>query len=163
MFLRSLVQKRLFSQSTLLQAVRVQKPAPQWKATAVVNKEFKEISSKDYLGNWMVLFFYPLDFTFVWYVLFNSPTEIIEYSERIDEFEKLNTKVVGCSVDSKFSHLQWINTPRKEGGLGEMKIPLISDLNKQIADDFEVLVDGGMAARGTFIIGTFINRSQRNC
>jgi alkyl hydroperoxide reductase subunit AhpC len=93
-----------------------------------------------------VLFFYPLDFTFV------CPTEIIEFSERSAEFRELGAEVVGVSVDSKFSHLAWINTPRKKGGLGEMKIPLISDIKKELARDFGVLLDDGIAARGTFII-----------
>lgn len=126
---------------------RVKQPAPDFKAAAVVNKEFKTISLADYKGkNWLVLFFYPLDFTFV------CPTEIIEYSERAAEFEALGAKVVGASVDSKYSHLAWINLPRKEGGLGDMKIPLIADLNKKIATDYGVLHDGEIATRGTFII-----------
>jgi alkyl hydroperoxide reductase subunit AhpC len=135
--LRPLISKRFIS---------IQKPAPQWTAPAVVNQDFKDISSKDYLGKWLVLFFYPLDFTFV------CPTEIIEYSERSSEFKQLGAEVVGVSVDSKFSHLAWINTPRRQGGLGEMKIPLVSDLTKQMSKEFGVLLDGGIAARGTFII-----------
>ena len=125
---------------------RVQKPAPEWTASAVLDKKLTTLSSRDYLGKWLVMFFYPLDFTFV------CPTEIIEYSKRSPDFEKLNTKVVGCSVDSKYSHLAFINLPRKEGGLGEMKIPLVSDLTKSISRDFGVLLDDGVAARGTFII-----------
>ncbi|KAJ3273772.1 thioredoxin peroxidase Tpx1 [Terramyces sp. JEL0728] len=125
---------------------RVQKPAPEWAAPAVVNEQFQDISSTDFLGKWLVLFFYPLDFTFV------CPTEIIGYSERVGEFEELNANVVGVSVDSKFSHLAWINQPRKDGGLGEMKIPLVSDLNKTISDSYGVLLEDGTAARGTFIV-----------
>jgi alkyl hydroperoxide reductase subunit AhpC len=101
---------------------------------------------KDYQGKWLVLFFYPLDFTFV------CPTEIIEFSERSKEFEAINTNVVGVSVDSKFSHLAWINMARKDGGLGQMKIPLVSDITKEISRDYGVLLKDGVAARGTFII-----------
>ncbi|KAI8902518.1 peroxiredoxin-2 [Globomyces pollinis-pini] len=142
---KSITNKRfLFSNIHSLAAV--QKLAPVWTAPAVVNNDFVTINSKDYLGKWLVLFFYPLDFTFV------CPTEIIEYSERSSEFEKLGASVVGVSVDSKFSHLAWINQPRKEGGLGSLKIPLVSDLTKKISSDYGVLLDDGIAARGTFIV-----------
>jgi alkyl hydroperoxide reductase subunit AhpC len=130
--------------------VKVQEKAPFFKAEAVVDGEFKQISLDDYKGKYLVLFFYPLDFTFV------CPTEIIAFSERADEFRKLNCEVVGASIDSKFSHFAWINTPRKAGGLGEMKIPLLADVTKQISKDYGVLIekgdDNGVAARGTFII-----------
>merc|ERR1712200_193699 len=117
------------------------------KATAVVNGKFEEISSSQFEGNYLVLFFYPLDFTFV------CPTEIIEFSDRVEEFQKLNTAVVGASVDSHFSHLAWINTPRKKGGLGEMKIPLLADTPCDIAKRYGVLKeDEGIAFRGLFII-----------
>ncbi|KAL2915855.1 cTPxI [Polyrhizophydium stewartii] len=129
---------------------RVQHPAPAWSARAVVNKQFVNLSSQDFAGKWLVLFFYPLDFTFV------CPTEIIAFSERIEEFRKLNAEVVGASIDSVHSHLAWINMPRKEGGLGHMNIPLISDVTKNIAHEYGVLVDSGkdigLALRGTFII-----------
>ncbi|KAJ3272780.1 Peroxiredoxin-2 [Borealophlyctis nickersoniae] len=129
---------------------RVQKPAPPFTAGAVVNGQFKDVSLTDYKGKWLVLFFYPLDFTFV------CPTEIIAFSERIEEFRALGAEVVGASVDSKHSHLAWINTPRKEGGLGPMKIPLLADITKKIAHDYGVLADSGpdvgVALRGTFII-----------
>ncbi|KAJ3000177.1 peroxiredoxin [Globomyces sp. JEL0801] len=147
---KSITNKRfLFSNIHSLAAV--QKLAPVWTAPAVVNNDFVTINSKDYLGKWLVLFFYPLDFTFV------CPTEIIEYSERSSEFEKLGASVVGVSVDSKFSHLAWINQPRKEGGLGSLKIPLVSDLTKVFNifisnSDYGVLLDDGIAARGTFIV-----------
>jgi|UniRef100_A0A7S4G8L5 peroxiredoxin (alkyl hydroperoxide reductase subunit C) len=125
---------------------KVQGKAPAWKAQAVVNGEIKEISLDDYKGKYLVLFFYPLDFTFV------CPTEIIAYSEAAAEFAKIDCNVVGVSVDSAFCHLAWINTPRKEGGLGEMKIPLVADLDKSIAKDYGVLIDGGVSLRGLFII-----------
>jgi len=98
-------------------------------------------------GKWLVLFFYPLDFTFV------CPTEITAFSDRAGDFKAVNTEVVACSVDSKFSHLAWINTPRKEGGLGSMKIPILADLTRQIAADYGVLIEeAGIALRGLFII-----------
>ncbi|KAI8909535.1 thioredoxin-like protein [Gorgonomyces haynaldii] len=131
-------------------APQVQKKAPQFKAEALVDGQFKVLSLDDFKGKYVVLFFYPLDFTFV------CPTEIIAFSDRIEEFKKLNAAVIGCSVDSKFSHLAWTQQPRKEGGLGEMKIPLLADITKQIAADYGVLVDegedAGVALRGTFII-----------
>ncbi|KAJ3227415.1 dihydrolipoamide dehydrogenase precursor [Clydaea vesicula] len=126
--------KRSITNGSFVQA-RVTKPAPLFTAPAVVNKEFKDVSLSDYKGKWVVLFFYPLDFTFV------CPTEIIAFSERSNEFEQLDAQVLGCSVD------------RKEGGLGEMKIPLISDINKKISLSYGVLLrEAGVAARGTFII-----------
>lgn len=124
----------------------VQKAAPEFKGKAVVGHEFRDISLSQYKGKWVVLFFYPLDFTFV------CPTEIIDFSNKIEEFKKLNAEVIGCSVDSQYTHLAWINTPRKEGGLGAINYPLLSDLNKDIAQNYGVLADGGVALRGLFII-----------
>jgi alkyl hydroperoxide reductase subunit AhpC len=125
----------------------VQKPAPDFKATAVVNGTFEEISLSDYKGKYVVLFFYPLDFTFV------CPTEIIAFNEHLKEFTKRNTAVLGVSVDSQYTHLAWINTDRKKGGLGGLDYPLISDLTKKIAADYGVLtIDGAVALRGLFII-----------
>ncbi|WP_061296437.1 peroxiredoxin [Leptospira interrogans] len=120
--------------------------APDFKAEAVLGKEIKEIKLSDYKGKWVVLFFYPLDFTFV------CPTEIIEYDNKLAEFKKLGTEVLGVSVDSAFTHLAWKNTPKKEGGIGEIKYPLIADLTKSISRDYNVLTEGGVALRGTFII-----------
>ncbi len=126
---------------------QVTSPAPDFKATAVMpDKTMQEISLADYRGKWVVLFFYPLDFTFV------CPTEIIAYSDKQVEFEKIGAQAIACSVDSQYTHLAWINTPRADGGLGEMKIPLLADLNKDIARDYGVLLGGGVALRGTFII-----------
>jgi len=124
----------------------VQKDAPDFKAEALVGKGFKDISLSDYKGKWVVLFFYPLDFTFV------CPTEITAFSDRHDEFKKLGAEVLGCSVDSKFSHLAWANTPRKEGGLGEIKYPLLADITKKVARDYGVLVNDAVALRGLFLI-----------
>jgi peroxiredoxin 1 len=124
-------------------------PAPHFQGTAVVNGEFKQISLKDYSGKYVVLFFYPLDFTFV------CPTEIIAFSDRVQEFKDIGCEVIACSTDSHFSHLAWTNTPRKDGGLGEMKIPLLADKNMQISRAYGVLnEDVGIDFRGLFIIDT---------
>ncbi|XP_051883180.1 thioredoxin-dependent peroxide reductase, mitochondrial [Pristis pectinata] len=128
-------------------APAVTQPAPFFKGTAVVNGEFKEISLDDYKGKYLVIFFYPLDFTFV------CPTEIVAFSNKANEFHDVNCEVIGVSVDSHFSHLAWINTPKKSGGLGHMNIPLLSDLTKQISRDYGVLLENaGIALRGLFII-----------
>ncbi|XP_071447655.1 peroxiredoxin 2-like [Hetaerina americana] len=125
----------------------LQKPAPFFKGPAVVDGAFKDISLTDYKDKYLVLFFYPLDFTFV------CPTEIIAFSEKADEFKKINCEVVGVSCDSHYSHLAWINTPRKEGGLGEMNIPLLADKSMAIAKAYGVLnEESGIPFRGLFII-----------
>lgn len=125
----------------------LQKPAPNFKGIAVVDKQFKEISLQDFKGNYLVLFFYPLDFTFV------CPTEIIAFSDRIDEFKKINCDVVAASCDSHFSHLAWMNVPRKEGGVGDLKIPLLADKSFSIAKAYGVLnEETGIPFRGLFII-----------
>ena len=121
--------------------------APDFTATAVVDQEFKEISLSQYRGKYVVLFFYPLDFTFV------CPTEITAFSDRHADFASRNTEVLGVSVDSQFSHLAWVQTDRKNGGLGDIAYPLVADLNKTIARDYQVLdEDAGIALRGLFII-----------
>lgn len=127
-------------------AVCVQQEAPDFAATAVIGSGFEDIKLTDYRGKYVVLFFYPLDFTFV------CPTEIIAFSEKASEFEARNAQVLGVSVDSHFTHLAWKNTPRAEGGLGEINYPLVADLNKQIAADYGVLLDAGIALRGLFVI-----------
>ncbi|MDH3976654.1 MAG: peroxiredoxin [Deltaproteobacteria bacterium] len=125
----------------------VQFPAPDFTAQAVMpDNSFKEIKLSDYKGKWTVLFFYPLDFTFV------CPTEITAMSDRHKEFKELNAEVIGVSVDSHFSHLAWKSTSRKEGGLGEITYPLVADLKKTISTDYGVLLDAGIALRGLFII-----------
>jgi len=127
--------------------LRITGPAPSFQGMAVVDGQFKQISLADYSGKYLVLFFYPTDFTFV------CPTEIIAFSDRSDEFRKINCELVGCSTDSHFSHLAWINTPRKQGGLGEMKIPLLADRSHAIAREYGVLKeDVGNAYRALFII-----------
>ena len=127
--------------------IQVGQKAPEFKADAALgNDEFKTISLADYKGKWLVLFFYPLDFTFV------CPTEINAFSDEIDKFKKVGAEVLGVSVDSKFSHNAWAKTPRKEGGIQGLKYPLLADINKQIANDYGVLLPGGIALRGLFVI-----------
>ncbi len=129
-------------------SIQVQSPAPDFKATAVMpNKTFKEdLSLADYKGKWVVLFFYPLDFTFV------CPTEITAFSDRVGDFKELGAEVLGCSVDSHFTHLAWVETPRAKGGLGEIAYPLIADLTKKIGEDYGVMLPNGITLRGLFII-----------
>lgn len=127
--------------------VLVQQPAPEFHADAVLpNKEFKQISLSDYKGKYVLLFFWPLDFTFV------CPTEIIAFSDRNDEFAELGVQVLGVSIDSKFTHLAWRNTPRAEGGLGDIAYPMIADMNREIARAYDVLLPAGVALRGLFLI-----------
>jgi len=125
----------------------VTSPAPQFSAQAVVGNEIVSLSwDQIHEGKWLCLFFYPLDFTFV------CPTEIIAFSEAASKFEALGAKIAGVSVDSQFTHLAWVNTPRNKGGLGGINFPLISDLNKDIARSYDVLLGGGVALRGMFLI-----------
>uniref|UniRef100_A0A0E0KQG0 2-Cys peroxiredoxin BAS1, chloroplastic n=1 Tax=Oryza punctata TaxID=4537 RepID=A0A0E0KQG0_ORYPU len=122
--------------------------APDFEAEAVFDQEFIKVKLSEYIGKkYVILFFYPLDFTFV------CPTEITAFSDRYEEFEKINTEVLGVSIDSVFSHLAWVQTDRKSGGLGDLKYPLISDVTKSISKSFGVLIpDQGIALRGLFII-----------
>ena len=127
--------------------LKVGQKAPDFTATAVIDQEFQEISLSQYKGKYVVLFFYPLDFTFV------CPTEITAFSDKYSEFSSKNTEVLGVSVDSQFSHLAWIQTPRNEGGIGDINYPLVADLKKEISDSYNVLDDNeGIALRGLFII-----------
>ena len=133
-------------------------PMPRQKAPefsnvkAVVDNEFKEVSLSDYKGKYLVIVFYPFDFTYV------CPTELISFSESIPEFKKLGAEVIGISTDSHFTHLAWLKTPREEGGLGKIDYPLLADISKGISKDYGVLVtqEGdpmrGAALRGVFII-----------
>nr|ADX30686.1 2-Cys peroxiredoxin [Caragana jubata] len=122
--------------------------APDFEAEAVFDQEFIKVKLSEYIGKkYVILFFYPLDFTFV------CPTEITAFSDRHAEFEELNTEILGVSVDSVFSHLAWIQTDRKSGGLGDLKYPLVSDVTKSISKSYGVLIpDQGIALRGLFII-----------
>ena len=126
---------------------RIQKQAPGFTAKAVVNGDFTDVSLSDYRGSYVILFFYPLDFTFV------CPTEIIAFNDRAAEFKELNCKVLACSTDSHFSHHAWTNVPRKKGGLGNMQIPIIADTTMEISRKYGVLKeDEGVSFRGLFII-----------
>ncbi|KAG1871763.1 peroxiredoxin [Suillus subalutaceus] len=129
-------------------AVFVQRPAPAFTATAVVEGEFKETSLSEYLGQWVILFFYPMDFTFV------CPTEILAFNDALPQFKALNASVLGVSTDSQYSHFAWAQQPRKQGGIGpDLRLPLIADRNMTISKDYGVLIEEeGIALRGLFII-----------
>jgi peroxiredoxin (alkyl hydroperoxide reductase subunit C) len=127
-------------------AAHVQQPAPDFSCQAVVNGTFQTTALADYKGKYLVLFFYPLDFTFV------CPTEILAFNDRVNDFRRIGAEVVGASVDSEYTHLAWINTPRKEGGISGVTIPLLADLDKKIASDYGVLLPNGVALRGLFVI-----------
>ncbi len=126
----------------------VTKPAPDFTATAVMpdNSMKEDFKLSDFLGQNIILFFYPLDFTFV------CPSEIIAFDKKLDEFKKKDCQVIGVSVDSQFSHLAWKNTPVKEGGIGNIQYPLVADLDKNISEQYGVLLEAGIALRGTFLI-----------
>jgi len=125
----------------------VTKEAPDFTADAVLpNNDFGQVTLSKLRGKYVVLFFYPLDFTFV------CPTEIIAFDQKLDEFKKRNCEVVGVSVDSKFSHFAWKSTPRNKGGIGPVRYPLVADLNKNIARDYGVLLNESVALRGLFLI-----------
>ncbi len=130
-------------------SVLVGKQAPEFTSSAVmadgsINDNF---SLADFKGKYIVLFFYPLDFTFV------CPTELIAFSHRIAEFEKREVQVIGCSIDSQFTHLAWRNTPIDNGGIGPVKYPLVADVKHQICRDYDVELDpDGVALRGSFLI-----------
>lgn len=128
-------------------AVLVNKPAPDFTATAVVNKEFQDITLSSFRGKKnVVLFFYPLDFTFV------CPTELHAFQDKLKDFKAKNTEVLAVSVDSQFSHLAWLNTSRDAGGIEGVTYPVISDIHKTITRDFDVLHEDGVALRATFLI-----------
>ena len=128
-------------------AVLVGKKAPDFKADAVVNGDFKTVSLSDFKGKYVVMFFYPLDFTFV------CPTELHAFQEKLSAFKSLNCELIGVSVDSKFSHFAWLNTPKEEGGIKGVTYTLVSDINKTIARDYDVLIaNDGVALRGSFLI-----------
>jgi len=127
----------------------VTNPAPDFTATTVlangqIVEDFK--LSENYGEKGTVLFFYPLDFTFV------CPSEIIAFSKRVDDFKSRGVNVIGVSVDSQFSHFAWRETPVNQGGIGKINFPLVADLDKQIAKDYDVLLGGAVALRGSFLI-----------
>ncbi len=123
--------------------------APDFTATAVLgnNQIVEDFNLMENLGEkGAVLFFYPLDFTFV------CPSEIIAFDHRLDEFTSRGINVIGVSVDSQFSHFAWKETPVNKGGIGQVRFPLVADLTKQIARDYDVLLDDAVALRGSFLI-----------
>ena len=127
--------------------VLVGKKAPDFTAKAVKGDKVVDVTLSSYEGKNVLLFFYPLDFTFV------CPTELHAFQEKLSEFEKRNTEVLGVSIDSHFSHLAWLNTPKSEGGIEGVKYPIVSDLQKTITRDYDVMVGGeGIAYRGAFLI-----------
>lgn len=131
-------------------SVLVGKKAPDFTAQAVVNgTDFKEVSLSSYAGKNVLLFFYPLDFTFV------CPTELHAFQDKLEEFKSRNTEVIGVSIDSAHSHLAWLNTDKADGGIKGVTYPVVSDVMKTITRDYDVMVDGaGIAYRGAFLIDT---------
>ena len=126
----------------------VTRQAPDFTATAVMgDNSFKEdFKLSDYQGKYVILFFYPLDFTFV------CPSEIIAFDKSLAKFQDKNCEVIGVSIDSQFTHWAWKNTPVNDGGIGNIKYPLVADLDKKISRQYGVLLDMGVALRGTFLI-----------
>ena len=137
----------LHSQKDKQMSTLVTKKAPNFKAKAVMpDNSFKEISLEDYSGKYVVLFFYPLDFTFV------CPSEILAFDRKVVDFKEKGVELVGVSIDSHFTHLAWKNTDVDKGGIGNIQYPLVADVKKEIATDYGVLHDDGMALRGLFLI-----------
>lgn len=145
---RSSSSRRSFVVKASSELPLVGNAAPDFEAEAVFDQEFIKVKLSEYIGKkYVILFFYPLDFTFV------CPTEITAFSDRHAEFAELNTEILGVSVDSVFSHLAWVQTDRKSGGLGDLNYPLVSDVTKSISKSYGVLIpDQGIALRGLFII-----------
>lgn len=126
----------------------IKKPAPRFSAKAVINRQIVEDFSLDrYFGKYVLFFFYPLDFTFV------CPTELHAFQEKLSAFKSRGAEVVGCSVDSHFSHLAWVNTPKAQGGIEGVTYPLVSDLTKSISRQYHVLdEESGISFRGLYLI-----------
>lgn len=121
--------------------------APNFTAEAVMpDNTFGEITLSNYKGKYVILFFYPLDFTFV------CPSEILAFNKRLADFKAKNCEVIGVSVDSKFTHLAWKNTPIENGGIGDIQYPLVQDLNKAISKSYGILFNDSVALRGLFLI-----------
>ena len=129
-------------------AVLVGKQAPDFNATAVFgNNEMKPLKLSDYKGKYVVMFFYPLDFTFV------CPSELIAFDHRLDEFKQRGVEVIGVSIDSQFTHLAWKNTPVEKGGIGQVQYPLVADVKHDICRAYDVEFEAaGVAFRGSFLI-----------
>jgi len=127
----------------------VTQEAPDFTAEAVMpDNTFGQVKLSSFKGKYVVLFFYPLDFTFV------CPSEILAFNKRLDDFKSRNCEVVGVSVDSKFTHLAWKNTPVENGGIGDIQYPLVQDLNKSIARSYGILFNDAVALRGLFLVDT---------
>lgn len=128
--------------------VLVNQPAPDFEGQAVVGGQFKSIRLSDYKDKqYVAMFFYPLDFTFV------CPTELHAFQDKYDEFQKRNVELIGVSVDSHYSHFAWVNTPKQQGGIEGVQYPLLADITKNIARNYDVLLeDDGVALRGFFLI-----------
>jgi peroxiredoxin 2/4 len=127
----------------------VTQEAPDFTAQAVLpDNSFAELTLSKYRGKYVVLFFYPLDFTFV------CPSEILAFNKRVAEFKEKNCEVIGISVDSRFTHLAWKNTAIEDGGIGNVQYPLVEDLTKDIARSYGILLPGGVALRGLFLVDT---------
>lgn len=124
----------------------VTKAAPNFKTTCVFPDRFEEISLSDLQGKYVVLFFYPLDFTFV------CPTELVSFQERLQDFQKLGVTLLGCSIDSHFTHRAWLDTPLNKGGIEGVQYGLLSDIGGKIARSYGVLNEDGVALRGLFLI-----------
>jgi peroxiredoxin (alkyl hydroperoxide reductase subunit C) len=126
----------------------VTKQAPDFTATAVMpdNSMKPDFKLSDYRGKYVILFFYPLDFTFV------CPSEILAFDKALAAFKAKNCEIIGVSIDSQFSHWAWKNTPVKQGGIGDIQYPLVADLDKSISSQYGVLLEAGIALRGSFLI-----------
>ena len=127
-------------------------PAPYWSGIAVEGEKFVKKNSEEYKGKYLVILFYPFDFTYV------CPTELISFSENMKKFREMNAEVIGVSTDSHFTHLAWIKTPRTQGGVGRLNFPLLADISKKVSKSYKVLVEDenddlfGASLRGLFII-----------
>jgi peroxiredoxin (alkyl hydroperoxide reductase subunit C) len=125
----------------------VTKQAPDFEAEAVMpNNSIETVSLSSYRGKYVVVFFYPLDFTFV------CPSEILAFNRQVEDFKAKDCELLGISVDSVWTHLAWKNTPVDQGGIGAVQFPLISDLSKSISTDYGVLLEDGVALRGLFLV-----------
>ncbi len=151
--IRNLIILTVLLSATLAHGyLRPRQKAPEFEAVAVQEDKTFKVSLKEFKGNYLVLLFYPFDFTYV------CPTELISFSDTMPEFKELNTAVLGISTDSHFSHAAWIKTPRKEGGIGNLAYPLVSDFSKSVSRDYGFLVEDtedellGAALRGLVII-----------
>ena len=129
-------------------SMHVTREAPDFLATAVMpDNSFKEdFRLSDYRGKYVILFFYPLNFTFV------CPSEILAFNKAVSQFHENKCQIIGVSIDSHFSHFAWKNTPVNDGGIGNIQFPLVSDLDKSISKQYEVLLESGIALRGLFLI-----------